>query len=83
MNVIIPMTGYGSRFVAAGYSTLKPVIKVQGIPAVEWIIKGMFDAENDHFLLVCREEHFANHQLDEGYLGSLAKNVNIARSGIG
>ena len=28
MNVIIPMTGYGSRFVAAGYKELKPFIKV-------------------------------------------------------
>ena len=26
MYVIIPMTGYGSRFVAAGYKELKPFI---------------------------------------------------------
>ena len=30
MQIIIPMTGYGSRFVAAGYKELKPFIKIQG-----------------------------------------------------
>lgn len=28
MQIIIPMTGYGSRFVAAGYKELKPFISV-------------------------------------------------------
>lgn len=51
------MTGYGSRFVAAGYKELKPFIKVQGKPIIEWIIKGMYPNEKD-FLFVCRKEHF-------------------------
>ncbi len=78
MNIIIPMTGYGSRFVAAGYKDLKPMIRVQGVPAIEWIVKGMYDPERDHFLLVCREEHFENGQLDRDYLCSLARDVEIA-----
>lgn len=56
MQIIIPMTGYGSRFVAAGYKNLKPFIEVQGIPIVEWIVKGMYAGETD-FLFVCRQEH--------------------------
>lgn len=56
MKIIIPMTGYGSRFVAAGYKSLKPFINVQGKPIIEWIIKGMYPDETD-FLFVCREEH--------------------------
>ena len=28
MKIIIPMTGYGSRFVAAGYKELKPFISL-------------------------------------------------------
>ena len=39
MQIIIPMTGYGSRFIAAGYKKLKPFIEVEGMPIVEWIIK--------------------------------------------
>lgn len=59
MKIIIPMTGYGSRFVAAGYKELKPFIKVQGKPIIEWIIKGMYPNETN-FLFVCRKEHIDN-----------------------
>ena len=45
MNVIIPMTGYGSRFVAAGYKELKPFIPVMGIPIVEWIVTRMYPTD--------------------------------------
>ena len=56
MKIIIPMTGYGSRFVAAGYKELKPFIKVQGKPIIQWIIEGMYPKEED-ILFVCRQEH--------------------------
>lgn len=79
MNVIIPMTGYGSRFVAAGYKELKPMISVMGIPIIEWIIKGMYDPSRDHFILVCREEHFIDEKLNEEYLSSLAEDVDILK----
>ena len=51
MKIIIPMTGYGSRFAAAGYKDLKPFIKVQGIPVIEWIVKVKYADETD-FLFV-------------------------------
>ena len=73
------MTGYGSRFVRAGYKDLKPMIPVQGVPIVEWIIRGMYNPEIDHFIVVCRKEHFENGQLDERYLQSLAKHMTIAQ----
>ena len=50
------MTGFGSRFVAAGYKELKPFIKVQGKPIIQWIIDGMYPGEKD-ILFVCRQEH--------------------------
>lgn len=78
MKIIIPMTGYGSRFVAAGYMDLKPMIRIQEIPAIEWIVKGMYDAEQDHFLFVCREEHFRMQKLSRDYLQSIARHVKIA-----
>ena len=56
MKIIIPMTGYGSRFVAAGYQELKPLIPVQGLPMIEWIVRGMYAEETD-FLFICRESH--------------------------
>lgn len=56
MKIIIPMTGYGSRFVAAGYQELKPFIKVQGKSILQWILDGMYPGETN-ILFVCRQEH--------------------------
>ena len=56
MNVIIPMTGYGSRFVAAGYKDLKPFIKIMDKPIIEWIVSKMYPSDVQ-FIFVCRGEH--------------------------
>lgn len=56
MNIMIPMTGYGSRFVAAGYQDLKPFIKVMDRPIIEWIVKGMYPTDVN-MIFVCRGEH--------------------------
>ncbi len=56
LKIIIPMTGYGSRFVAAGYKDLKPFIKVQGKEILSWIVDGMFKDERD-IMFICRKEH--------------------------
>lgn len=76
MKVIIPMTGYGSRFVAAGYKDLKPFIPVQGKPIIQWIIDGMYPKDVD-ILFVCREEHlFAIPDMEER-LKAIAPNSQI------
>lgn len=76
MKIVIPMTGYGSRFVAAGFKDLKPFIKVQGKPIVEWIVKGMYSAE-DEFLFVCRQEHLDSIPDMSKRLKALAPNTEI------
>lgn len=58
MQIVVPMAGTGSRFVRAGYQTLKPLIEVDGRPMVDHVIK-MFPGEND-FLFIC-----AQNQLQE------------------
>lgn len=55
-QIVIPMTGHGSRFSAAGYERLKPFIRVHGRPIIEWVTR-MF-APSDDFLLVGRSEHY-------------------------
>ncbi|MDG1436744.1 MAG: sugar phosphate nucleotidyltransferase [Rickettsiaceae bacterium] len=55
MQIIIPMTGYGSRFKEAGYQDLKPFIKVHNKSIIEWVVK-MFPGEDD-IVFVCRQEH--------------------------
>jgi NDP-sugar pyrophosphorylase family protein len=44
MKVIIPMAGFGNRFVEAGYRDPKPLITVNGKRILEYIC-GMFDKE--------------------------------------
>ncbi len=56
MQIIIPMTGYGSRFVNAGYKELKPFISVMGRPILEWIVRDMYPGE-ENIVFICREEH--------------------------
>ena len=76
MKILIPMTGYGSRFVAAGYKTLKPFIRVNGKPIIEWIVKGMY-SEEDEFLFICRKEHLDTIPYMRPLLESLAPDGKI------
>ncbi len=69
MQIIIPMTGYGSRFVAAGYQELKPFIRVMGKPIIQWIVEGIFPKE-EKILFVCRKEHLdTNVHMRDALLG--------------
>ena len=77
MKIIIPMTGYGSRFAAAGYKKLKPFIDVQGKPIIEWIVKGMYEGENN-FLFICRKEHIDSLPYIKDVLGRIAPEGTIA-----
>lgn len=76
MNIFIPMTGYGSRFVAAGYRELKPFIPVMGKPIIEWIVKGMYP-ESVHFIFVCRGEHLQKDPSMKDKLLALAPTADI------
>ena len=53
-QIVIPMTGNGSRFVNRGYEDLKPIIKIHNKPMIKWVTE-MFDIHNDEFLFICRE----------------------------
>ncbi len=76
MQIIIPMTGYGSRFVAAGYQDLKPFIKVKNKPVLQWIIDGIYPGE-DNFLFVCRKEHLDTLPEMETTLKQIAPRARI------
>lgn len=56
LQIVIPMTGNGSRFKASGYSRLKPFIDVHGKPMIEWVTRMFADGDND-VLFICRNDH--------------------------
>lgn len=61
MKIIIPLSGLGKRFADAGYKDIKPLIKVQGKPIIEWVVN-LFPGEKD-FIFICRDEHLQTTHL--------------------
>jgi NDP-sugar pyrophosphorylase family protein len=58
-QIIIPMSGFGERFRAAGYDIPKPLIEVEGKPIIAHVID-MFPGEND-FIFICNQKHLSNN----------------------
>lgn len=76
MQILIPMTGHGSRFVAEGYRRLKPFIKIHNTPMVEWVIK-MFPGDHKNITFICREEHLRKNKYISKELKRIAPESNI------
>lgn len=57
MQVIIPMSGIGKRFIDAGYVDPKPLIKVDGIPIIHHVIN-LFPRETN-FIFICNDLHLS------------------------
>lgn len=61
MQIVIPMSGLGTRFVTAGYTDIKPLIKVDGKPIIQYIVEN-FPGETN-FVFICNQDHLANTPL--------------------
>lgn len=57
MQIVIPMSGTGNRFQAAGYTEPKPLITVDGKPMIEHVVN-LFPGESD-FIFICNSDHLA------------------------
>ena len=55
VQIIIPMSGLGQRFIDAGYTDPKPLIEVDGKPIIEHVVN-LFPNEQN-ILFVCNEHH--------------------------
>ena len=49
------MTGAGQRFLDAGYTTIKPLIEVDGKPMIEHVVN-LFPGEHN-FIFICNSLH--------------------------
>lgn len=76
LQIVIPMTGYGSRFAAAGYDRLKPFIKVQGKTMIEWVVS-MFPENESDIIFICRQEHLDTLDYFKPELERIAPNAKI------
>ena len=55
VQIVIPMSGLGQRFVNAGYDTPKPLIEVDDKPIIEHVLN-LFPNE-DHIKFICNNMH--------------------------
>lgn len=65
LNIVIPMAGAGSRFVAAGYSFPKPLIDVNGKPMIQLIVENLKPTCDHRFIFICRDEHYDQYSLPQ------------------
>lgn len=61
MQIVVPMTGIGKRFLDAGYTTPKPLLEVDGKPMIEHVVN-LFPGEKD-FIFICNCAHLAQTNL--------------------
>ncbi len=61
LQLVIPMSGQGSRFARVGFEDPKPLIEVDGRPMIEWVLR-MFPGEEEP-LFICRNEHLAQTRM--------------------
>ena len=74
MQIIIPMSGIGKRFLDAGYTEPKPLIVIDGKPIIEHVVE-MFPGESD-FIFICNSEHLRETPL-RSVLERIAPNGRI------
>ena len=61
-QVLVPMAGAGSRFAQEGYSLVKPLIPVDGLPMVVRAVQSL--PKMDRHIFVCRTEHLQESDLE-------------------
>ena len=61
MQIVIPMSGIGSRFIKADYQLPKPLIEVDGYPIIKFVID-LFPGESD-FYFICNKNHINDSYL--------------------
>jgi len=64
VNIVIPMAGRGQRFVDAGYTTPKPLLKIDGELILAKIIETV-RMPGGRFIFIVRQDHCDAFQLDE------------------
>lgn len=74
-TVIIPMSGLGTRFINAGYSTPKPLIEVDGKPILEHLIE-LYKNISKRFIFICNDHHLSTTDMSI-IIDSISMKTNI------
>lgn len=60
MQIIIPMSGFGERFRAAGYTIPKPLIEVNGKAIIQHVTE-LFPGDHE-FIFICNSDHLRTEE---------------------
>ena len=63
MQIVVPMSGLGQRFIDAGYSTIKPLIEIESKPIIQHVIERF--SPDDDYIFICNKEHLKNTLLEK------------------
>lgn len=61
-TIVVPMAGQGSRFVAAGFKDIKPLIPIFDKPMIEHVVESVGVAGN--WVFIVQKEHREKYDLD-------------------
>lgn len=64
INIVVPMAGRGQRFIDNGYSTPKPLLKINDKYVMSYVIKNM-KVDGARFIFLVRKDHVEEHQIDK------------------
>ena len=62
IQLVVPMSGIGKRFIDAGYKTPKPLIKVRGKEIINHVVNMFWEIER--VIFICNEEHLNDKNLN-------------------
>lgn len=79
-NIIVPMAGMGSRFSAAGYKDIKPMIDIDGKPMIERVIESV--GIDGNWIFIVQKGHREDYNLDS-FLRKLRPDCTIIDTGYG
>jgi NDP-sugar pyrophosphorylase family protein len=80
MNIIIPASGKGQRFVDAGYPKPKPFLNVDGLPMICRVTENVRSAPNDNIFWIVRDEHLPEaEQLAKPYQAHCVPVKNVTQ----
>ena len=69
LNVLVPMAGAGDRFTKAGYTFPKPLIEINGMPMIEYVVRNLnIDA---NWIFIVQKKHY-----DKYFLKTLLNNIS-------
>lgn len=65
INIVIPMSGRGSRFSEAGFNDPKPLITVKSMPMIELVIRNLMPITFSYqFVFICQKEHLDSSDIE-------------------